>query len=250
MTAKPGKNRRDFIAYVFKTGLWAAVPTSGLLAPLVEVMAAAPRELAPGRSIFSFSGEVKVDGHLVTKSNMKDVQISATSTISTAARSRIIFAVGKDAHYLRANSEMMLEGKAKVERAMNLSQGKVLSVFAKRPRGSSPYRVNTPSAVIGIRGTGLYVEAEPEIKRSYICTCYGDVNISSSNNPKINEDIVASHHDQPKYVYADDANGGIIQDAPFKNHTDEELQLIETIVGRTTPYSSVKEAYPRPRKSY
>jgi hypothetical protein len=66
----------------------------------------------------------------------------------------------------------------------------------------------------------------------------------------INEDIKARHHDQPKYVYADDSNGEIIQDAPFKNHTDEELQLIETIVGRTTPYSSVKEAYPRPRKGY
>jgi len=250
LTSKPIKNRRDFLASVFRTGLWATIPASGLLAPLIEVMAAVPRELAAGKSIFSFNGEVKVDGHLVTKSNMQDVQISATSTVSTADRSRIIFAVGKDAHYLRANSEMILDGKGKVERSMNLSKGKVLSVFARRPGGSSPYRVTTPSAVIGIRGTGLYAEAEPEIKRSYICTCYGDVNISSSNNPKINEDIKARHHDQPKYVYADDSNGEIIQDAPFKNHTDEELQLIETIVGRTTPYSSVKEAYPRPRKGY
>jgi hypothetical protein len=114
-------------------------------------------------------------------------------------------------------------------------------VFARRPKESSTSRVTTPSAVVGTRGTDLYPEAEPEIKRSYICTCYGDANISSSNNPKINEDIVARHHDQPKYVYADDANDGIVQDAPFKSHTDEELQLIETIVGRTTPYSSVKE---------
>ena len=250
MTFRPVKDRRDFLSNVFKTGMWAAVPTSGLLAPLIDVMAAVPRELGAGRSIFSFAGDVKVDGYQVTKSNMKEVEITATSTISTASSSRVIFAVGKDAHYLRSNSEMTLDGKDKLGKSLMLDRGRVLSVFARRRRGSTPYRVTTPSAVIGIRGTGLYLEAEPEIKRSYICTCYGDVNIASSNKPSVNEDILARHHDQPKYVYEDDANGGIIQDAPFKNHTDEELQLIETIVGRTTPYSSVKEAYPRPRKGY
>ena len=37
----------------------------------------------------------------------------------------------------------------------------------------------------------------------------------------------------------DASQGDIIQPAPMKNHNDAELQLIEAIVGRTTPFSSV-----------
>ncbi|PKG85669.1 hypothetical protein CXF85_02425 [Colwellia sp. 75C3] len=249
MTEGSIKNRREFLEKTFKTGLWTAVVTSGLIGPLVKVMANVPAKLPPGQSIYDFSGEVTVDKHAITSKNMEKTIVRADSTIVTASSSWIIFAVGKDAHNLRENSTLVLQGSGMLETGMRLFTGAILSVFGSRDE-KEQYKLHTSTATVGIRGTGLYAESQIKNNRSYICTCYGDVNISSIADPSINEDVKTNHHDNPKYVYADDSNGDIIQPAPFINHTDVELQLIETIVGRNTPFSSVKEAYPRPRRGY
>lgn len=250
MVTKSVKTRREFLEKTFKTGAWATVATSGLLGPLIKAMAAVPQELPPGQSIYDFDGNVKVDGNSVTSKNMKKTVIRADSTVTTGDDSWIIFAVGKDAHHLRGNSRLVLEGAGMFEEGMRLLTGAVLSVFGKRKATEKQYKMHTSTATVGIRGTGVYAESEPALNRSYVCTCYGDVNISAIADPSINEDIKTTHHENPRYIYADDSQGDIIQPGPFINHTDEELQLIETIVGRNTPYSSVKEAYPRPRKGY
>ena len=249
MSNGPINNRREFLEKTFNTGVWATVATSGLIGPLVKVMAEVPVELPPGQSIYDFDGDVTVDKKSVTDKNMKKTIVRADSTVVTGASSWIIFAVGKDAHNLRQNSTLTLEGSGMFETAMRLFTGSVLSVFASRDDNAN-YKVHTSTATVGIRGTGLYAESEVDKQRSYVCTCYGDVNIASISDPSINQDVKTTHHDDPKYIYADDSYGDIIQPAPFKNHTDAELQLIETIVGRNTPYSSVKEAYPRPRRGY
>ncbi|HAQ47914.1 MAG TPA: hypothetical protein DCR37_02550 [Glaciecola sp.] len=250
MARKPVRTRREFLKKTFNTGIWATVATSGLIGPLIKAMAAVPQELPPGQSIYDFDGEVKVDDKSVTKDKMKKTVIRADSTVVTGEDSWIIFAVGKDAHHLRGNSRLELEGTGMFEEGMRLLTGAVLSVFAKRKSDEKQYKMHTSTATVGIRGTGVYAESEPALNRSYVCTCYGDVNISAIANPSINEDIKTTHHENPRYIYADDSNGDIIQPGPFINHTDAELQLIETIVGRNTPFSSTKEAYPRPRKGY
>ena len=53
--------------------------------------------------------------------------------------------------------------------------GKLLSVHA---RGSN-VQMSTVVATIGIRGTGVYLEADPE--QTYVCTCYGVTDISANN---------------------------------------------------------------------
>ena len=250
MGYKKIKDRRDFLVNTFNTGLFAGFVGTGLIGPLVKVMANIPSELPPGQSIYDFDGDVTVDDKTITEQNMKTTLVRADSTLTTGVDSWITFAVGKDAHNLRENSRLKLEGSGFFEKAMRLVTGSVLSVFASRVNAEDQYKVHTSTATVGIRGTGLYVESEPTMNRSYVCNCYGDINISSTTNPAININIKTTHHDNPQYIYADDSQGDIIQPAPFKNHTDEELQLIETIVGRNTPFSSVKEAYPRPRKDY
>ena len=250
MASKPIRTRREFLEKTFNTGIWATVAASGLLGPLIKVMAAVPIELPPGQSIYDFDGDVTVDGQAITDDNMLKTVIRVDSTVVTGEDSWIIFVVGKDAHHLRGNSRLELESTGIFSEAMRLLTGSVLSVFAQRKETDKDYEMHTSTATVGIRGTGVYAESEPAMKRSYVCTCYGDVNISAIANPSVNEDITTTHHESPRYIYADDSKGDMIQAGPFKNHTDEELQLIETIVGRNTPYSSVKKAYPRPRKGY
>ena len=241
--------RRAFLEKAFNTGLWATVAASGLLSPLINAMAEVPKELPPGQSIYDFYGDVNVDGKAITKDNVKKTLIRTNSLVVTGEDSWIIFAVGKDAHHLRENSRLALESTGVFEEAMRLLTGSVLSVFAKRKSNEKQFKMHTSTATVGIRGTAVYAESEPTLNRSYVCTCYGEVNISATADPSINEDINSTHHDKPRYIYADNSQGNIIQPGPMKNHSDAELQLIETIVGRTTPFSSAKEAYPRPRKN-
>ena len=51
-------------------------------------------------------------------------------------------------------------------------------------------------------------------------------------------------------MLADQPSGRAIRPAPFINHTDQELMLIETLVGRTPPFVFPKSDYTGPRRNY
>lgn len=224
------ESRRRLLLYMLASGAFAATPGT--------VYGAA---IAPGRSVHRLRGDVRVNGLAATETT----PIKPGDTIETGDRSFAIFVVEKDAFILRSNSTMEIpERKVKpglVPVAYSLKRGKALSVLASRRTN-----ISTPSAVIGVRGTGVYVEAEPG--ESYVCVCYGVSDLSVASDPGIMETVAASHHDAPKYII-DGPGGKRIEPAPFKNHDDQELLLIESLVGRTTPYA-VPQGAPRSRNSY
>jgi hypothetical protein len=60
--------------------------------------------------------------------------------------------------------------------------------------------------------------------------------------------VQSRHHDRPLYIDGGARNRGrAIRRARFINHTDDELSLIETLVGRMPPFIHGKENYERPR---
>jgi len=59
--------------------------------------------------------------------------------------------------------------------------------------------------------------------------------------------VVSVHHSAPRYVLASADAGSAIRPAPFLDHTDQELMLIETLVGRTPPFHLPTNQYDRPR---
>jgi hypothetical protein len=127
--------------------------------------------------------------------------------------------------------------------ALQLLTGKLLSVSR-----NSPMTVRTSTATVGIRGTGFYIESDSE--QTYFCTCYGVTQVQATDDPESKETVAASHHDRPLYIVKDGGAGRNIRNAPFIDHTDQELALIEAIVGRTTPFVFGKDAYSGPRKTY
>ncbi len=183
-----------------------------------------PEKMPSNKSIFQIMGELKVNSVPATLETL----IRPGDLVETGAESEAIFIVKEDSFLLRSNSRMLIP-KQMVGDKYDLQQGKVLSVFASRQMG-----IRTPSAVISIRGTGVYIEAQPEL--SYVCLCYGAANLAASDDPNVSEDLVTEHHDAPKYILGDRNAANRIVPAPFKNHSDEELLLIETLVGRSTPY--------------
>ena len=97
------------------------------------------------------------------------------------------------------------------------------------------YQVLTSQATIGIRGTGIYVEAEPE--RTYVCTCYGIADIEANDKPESRETVSTTHHEQPRYIYGKSMPSvRMIEGAPLKNHSDAELIMLEALVGRRPPF--------------
>jgi hypothetical protein len=174
-------------------------------------------------------------------------RIAPGDTVETAGNGEVIFAVAEEAFLLRGGSRMVIEKppeRSGLVTAMRLVTGKVLSVFGK----GRPTRIVTATSTIGIRGTGVYAETDPE--QTYFCTCYGVADITANNDPTSKETVVATHHDKPLYILAKGKTGANIRNAPFINHTDQELMLIESLVGRTPPFVFPLQNYGGPRRDY
>ena len=119
---------------------------------------------------------------------------------STGRKSRVIFAVGGDSFILRSESELDISGAGFLINSLRIITGRLLSVFAKRDPVQQ-LRMSASTATIGIRGTGVYIEADPEL--TYICTCYGQVALSVNDDPDDSELIASKSHDQPRYIGID-----------------------------------------------
>lgn len=216
--------RRAFLLKALAAGVFAAGATPAAWA---QFFGRRPQKLPAGQSVYEATGAVTVNGQPATSAT----RIGASGSVETGRGAQLIFVVGFDAFLLRERSRLELSGEGVLVNTMRLATGALLSVF-----GSGQKRVVTSTSATGIRGTGLYVESEPE--RSYVCTCYGAVQIETLADASVTERIVSRHHDAPRYV-----TKNRIEPAPFINHTDVELALIEALVGRTPPFSLFDEDY-------
>ncbi len=209
-----------------------------------SIFGSKPAKLPQGQSIYGIAGQVSVNDATATLST----EIKAGDTVQTGKNSEVIFVVGGNSMILRGDSRLLVqppEGSvaAFVVGGLRLLAGKMLSVSRNQPM-----QVKTATATIGIRGTGFYVEADPE--QTYFCTCYGVTEVEAAADPDSKETVAAARHDRPLYIVADGGKGKNIRNAPFINHTDQELALIETLVGRKTPFVFSKDAYTAPRRTY
>jgi hypothetical protein len=239
--------RREFLVRALTAGAFAASGAMGLLLPQAQafsIFGKMPRKVPDGKSFFSIEGHVKVNGQPATE----DTPINVTDTIQTGDKSQAVFVVGQDAFILRSNSELKLAGSGVLLTNLRLLTGKLLSVFGKRSKKNPALALISPTATIGIRGTGVYMESEPDL--TYLCTCYGVVNMSSIEDPSSHETIAAQHHNAPRYILAKGEAGKRIRPAPMLNHEDVELLLIEELVGRTPPFDVKDAGYSAPRKGY
>jgi hypothetical protein len=139
------------------------------------------------------------------------------------------FVVGQDAFLMRGNSRAELIGSGLLVSALQLVTGKLLGVFGS----GGERRLVTSTASIGIRGTGAYMEAEPQ--RTYFCLCYGTADVAATMGGA-RESYSTRHHESPRYIYGDGRKRAIVP-ASVANHTDSELILLESLVGRSPPQS-------------
>lgn len=236
-------SRRRFLIRALSAG-WLAGGAGWALPAFASVFGKLPMRLPQGRSIFEVRGEVLVNGKQADERTV----LQPTDKITTGSNSYIIAAVGSTAFIVRDRSVFELGGANPLKQAFRLVSGKFLGVFGKLSGKQSSLAFNTPAATIGIRGTGIYTEADPE--KTYLCTCYGVTQMTSTKDPKATESVAAQHHDAPKYILAQPDNGKLITPAPFINHTDLELMTLEALVGRKVPFGLPDSQYEAPRREY
>jgi hypothetical protein len=232
--------RRRLLIKGLAAGLFAAtVPDREALA--WDIFGTVPQKLPLGQSIYSLRGTVLINEKQAT---FKTV-IKPNDTIVTKEDSEAIFVVGGHSMIMRENSHLKMEGQDSnfLIQGLRMLAGKLLTV--SRSEGTL---IKTSTATIGIRGTGYYIESDPE--RTYFCTCYGITDVESTQDPTSSERIVSKHHDNPYYILSGEPEGKNVRPAPFINHTDQELKLIETLVGRVPPFVFAGTEYTAPRRGY
>jgi hypothetical protein len=170
-------------------------------------------------------GEVTINGKPAEPGSL----VRPGDAIETSMRGYATFVVGEDAFLVRENSRAELIGSGVLVSAMQLVTGKLLSVFGS----GRDWRLVTATASIGIRGTGAYLEAEP--RRTYFCLCYGTADVAATMGGA-RESYSTRHHESPRYIYGDGRKRAIAP-ASVANHSDSELILLESLVGRSPPQS-------------
>jgi hypothetical protein len=154
--------------------------------------------------------------------------VAMGDSVATGPRSQAVVVLKGDAFLLRSQTVIVVNGSADGTLSrLAVSAGRVLSVFAKKP-----VSVTASVATIGIRGTGAYLEVEPD--SVYFCLCYGEALVEGAGmESKL---VKTTHHEQPLMLRK---QGAILraEPGPFQNHSDDELILLESLVGREPPFT-------------
>jgi hypothetical protein len=189
---------------------------------------------AVAQGVSRIRGDVRVNGQPAAQG----MRIRAGDTISTGPDAELVAVAGRDAFMVRGNSQIEITPRkdSRLIGGLRVVTGALLAVFTP----GQPKQVRTDSATIGIRGTAVYVELEPD--RTYVCTCYGAARLTPVDEPNAAETVRTKHHDQPRYIYRQGMPKPI-ETAPVVNHSDAELIMLETLVGRKVPFSTTTYRY-------
>ncbi len=223
-------NRRRTLKALAAAGLLGPAGISGLIRD-----ALAKGEVPVKTGLQKIKGEVIINHRLAVEGQL----IKPGDSIVTGRNSEAIYVVGQDA-YLQRELTTVNFGAEALQNLLRVVSGKILSVFGKGTK-----TIQTSTATIGIRGTGCYIEDEGTgaKARTYFCLCYGSVDLTPKAAPHEAESYTTTHHDKPMYIHNDMAMAKMMVPAEVINHTDEELTLLEGLVGRVTPFYGTGKKY-------
>ena len=196
---------------------------AGLALP---ILLALPIKSNASSSIHTLDGQVFVNNKLANL----NTRIKVGDKITVSHDGKLAFSLGRDAFLLRGGTALELERSNNLlVGGLRLLSGGLLAVFEKRKK---PLIIHTNIAAIGIRGTGVYLSAEPH--KLYTCTCYGETSLSIGRQ---HEHISSMHHNA--HTVGKNEKGVMAMLATeVLGHTDDELIMLESLVGRKPPFEA------------
>ncbi|NJL60191.1 MAG: FecR domain-containing protein, partial [Desulfobacteraceae bacterium] len=142
------KDRRNFIAKTIRYGFFAAI---GASFPNRESFAMGTKDYPQGMR--KIEGTVSINDMPAQLGSI----VRAGDIVTTGPASLAIFVAGKDVYMLRDHTRLELGGSSSEKfkenpvNVLRLINGKMMAVFR-----NSPKRLEMPTGVAGVRGTGLY----------------------------------------------------------------------------------------------
>jgi hypothetical protein len=122
---------------------------------------------------------------------------------------------------LRSKSALVLSND-KSPGTLDLLVGKLLAVFSE-----GEHEVYTPTAVAGVRGTGLYLMVEsPET--TYACVCFGTVDFTAIADSLVKTTLTADHHSAMRLTEKD--GKASISLAGMEDHSDDEVKHLQAML--------------------
>jgi hypothetical protein len=218
MNTDTRRMRRELLRRIAASGALGAAGLSGFIS-----RALAKGDLGATQGINRLEGTATVGG----KPAGVGTPVPLGARVATGPNSTAVLVVGEDAFLLRSNTVIEARGNRGVLSDLLISTGRVLTVFSKKP-----VEIKAQHATIGIRGTGAYLEVDPG--SVYFCLCYGEAVVQGAGmDSKV---VKTTHHEEPLLLRQD---GGTMraEPGPFRNHTDDELIMLEGLVGREPPFT-------------
>ena len=212
--------RRKFVLHLAASGTLGAAGLTGFMS----------RALAKG-DFPAIPGVNRLEGRATVNGREAKIgtPVGPKDRVSTGPSSQAVIVIQDDAFLLRSNTTLeFAETRGALSRIL-IEAGSVLSVFGKKP-----VQIRARKATIGIRGTGAYLEVLPD--EVYFCLCYGEADLDGPGMPTKN--IATRHHEQPLLI-RDGAAAMRAEPGPFRNHSDAELTLLESLVGREPPFQGL-----------
>jgi hypothetical protein len=194
----------------------ATAGAGGLILPLASL--AAPDQ------VHDLRGKVTINGRPASYKS----DIIPGDRIVTGSDGHFVFVMGRDAFMVRSRSEFVIERRDETAGFLRLVTGALGAVFGKGGRRE----IHAQNVTAGIRGTGFYTETRGD--GTYFCTCWGEVDLASVDDPKDRLVVVSARH-EPRLVAAHASGATRFADAPFETHTDEEMDILQKCVGRRSP---------------
>ena len=110
--------------------------------------------------------------------------------------------------------------------AISVVKGGILSLFG--PKTGKGTRIISANASASIRGTTTYFAWQEEHKRTYVCCCYGHLDLENNDGGGIT--LQTTYHNAVILPL-----GGGTQPAPYDaplDHYDDDIAALETHAGR------------------
>jgi hypothetical protein len=203
-------NRRRFVRSTAILAAGAALP----LAAGAQAQWGTVRELR---------GRVLLNGRPMSRSHA----IQPGQTITTGSDGHVWFTLAGDAFFLRPGSDLRLSpslGDSLLD-TLRLFTGALGATF----RPGAARRLLADTVTIGIRGTGVYVEATATA--TYVCTCFGTTDLTALAQTDV-ATVSAKHH-AARWISRSDSS---IREAEMREHSDEEMSRLEALAGRPNPF--------------
>jgi hypothetical protein len=136
---------------------------------------------------------------------------------------------------LRPQTTLTLTFDENQIRQADLEEGTFAAVFDKLRQvgqGQDSFRIRTPTAVGGVRGTTFFVQVE-EPSSTYFCTCHGETHLSPFESNE-SYSVSATHHTAYRFVQTEE--GVERQQSSMIYHNDAVMEEIAGKIDVTIPW--------------